>query len=89
MKVFLKDLINAVRRADMLNNIIKIAIGMGLTIFLMRAMNYEVAYGAVDTGVLSVVSVLYAVLYLRLKRAPSEAKEPEAKKVVFTAEEFE
>jgi hypothetical protein len=73
----------------MLNNIIKIAISMGLTIFLMRAMNYEVAYGVVDTGVLSVVSVLYAVLYLRLKRKPSEAKEGETKRVVFTAEEFE
>ena len=73
----------------MINTIIKILIGMGLTIFLMRAMNYEVAYGAVDTGVLSFVSMLYAVLYLRLKQKPSEAKEPEAKKVIFTAEEFE
>ncbi len=72
----------------MLNTIIKIAIYMGLTIFLMRAMNYEVSYGTVDIGVLSVVSVLYGVLYLRLKQKPTEAEEPEARRVVFTAEEF-
>lgn len=73
----------------MLNTIIKIVIFMGLTIFLMRAMNYGISYGIMDIGVLSVVSVLYGVLYLRLKRKPRETEEPEAQRVVFTAEEFE
>lgn len=73
----------------MLNTIIKIVISMGLTIFLMRAMNYEVLYGAVDIGLLSLVSVLYGVLYVRLKQKPAKTKEPEVRRVVFTAEEFE
>jgi peptidoglycan biosynthesis protein MviN/MurJ (putative lipid II flippase) len=70
----------------MINKIIKIVISMGLTIFLMRAMNYEVSYGTLDAGLLSVVSLLYAVMYFRLKRKPSKAAGPETKRFVFTAE---